>query len=34
VTATKEDEAVKAANEKKGDQKEEHTLYSEGYYVA
>jgi translation initiation factor 4G len=35
-TATKamEDEAVKAANEKKGDQKEEHVLYSEEYYAA
>jgi translation initiation factor 4G len=36
AAATKaiEDEAVKAANETKGDQKEEHALYSEEYYVA
>jgi translation initiation factor 4G len=36
AAATKaiEDEAVKAANEKKGDQKEEHVLYSEEYYAA
>jgi translation initiation factor 4G len=29
-----EDEAVKAANETKGDQKEEYALYSEEYYIA
>jgi len=29
-----EDEAVKAANENKGDEKEEHALYSEEYYAA
>ena len=29
-----EDEAVKAANETKGDQKEEYALYSEEYYAA
>ena len=37
ATASKaivEDEAVKAANEKKGDQKEEHALYSKEYYAA
>jgi translation initiation factor 4G len=34
ATKAMEDEAVKAANEKKGDQKEEHALYSEEYYAA
>ena len=36
AAATKaiEDEAVKAANEGKGDQKEEYALYSEEYYIA
>ena len=34
ATKAMEDEAVKAANEKKGDQKEEFALYSDEYYVA
>src|SRR5258708_34893792 len=34
ATKAMEDEAVKAANEKKGDQKKEHVLYSEEYYTA
>jgi len=34
VTKALEDKAVKAANEKKGEQKGEHALYSEGYYAA
>jgi translation initiation factor 4G len=34
ATKAMEDEAVKAANEKKGDQKEETALYSEEYYAA
>ena len=34
ATKAMEDEAVKAANEKKGDQKKEHILYSEEYYAA
>jgi len=34
ATKAMEDEAVKAANENKGDEKEEHALYSEEYYAA
>ena len=34
ATKAMEDEAVKAANEEKGDAKEEHALYSEEYYAA
>jgi translation initiation factor 4G len=34
ATKAMEDEAVKAANETKGDQKEEYALYSEEYYIA
>jgi translation initiation factor 4G len=34
ATKAREDEAIKAANEKQGDQKEEHVLYSEEYYAA
>ncbi len=34
VMKAMEDESVKAANKKKGDQKEEHMLYSEEYYAA
>ena len=34
ATKALEDKAVKAANEKRDEQKEEHALYSEGYYAA